>query len=145
MNIIYFRIYWCSHKNCTLFHIFNDCVSFLLLPVVSGVSRWKLFLAICDCLWTWNVFIPWEKTQNIEKELPSVHCVIFHPINSAWGYYIFNGYSINCSFFSLVKGCKIVWSHVQTPPCVWHYNSWDQMDETAACNKKRILCMRICF
>lgn len=97
---------------------FFDFQSWIL--TLGRVSRWKRLPAICDRLWTWNVFIPWEKTENIEKELPSAHCVIFLPINSAWGYYISNGYSINCSpFFSLSRAVKTCLILCSDPPLVF--------------------------
>lgn len=60
-----------------------------------------------------------KRSRRVEKRAASVHCVILPPINAAGGYYIFNGYSINCSSFSSLSGCVELFDLMFRPPRVF--------------------------
>lgn len=57
-----------------------------------------------------------KRSRRAEKSAASVHCVILPPINTAGGYYIFNGYSINCSSFSSLSGSVELFDLMFRPP-----------------------------
>lgn len=57
-----------------------------------------------------------KRSRTVEKRAVCVHCVIFPPINTAGGYYIFNGYSINCSSFFSLSGAEELFDLMFRPP-----------------------------
>lgn len=84
-----------------------------------------------------------KRSRTVEKRAVCVHCVIFPPINTAGGYYIFNGYSINCSSFFSLSGAEELFDLMfRPPPPVWHYNSSEQMDQTAASTQRIVSILR---
>lgn len=60
-----------------------------------------------------------KRSRTAEKRAASVRCVILPPINTAGGYYIFNGYSINCSSFFSLSGSVELFDLMFRPPCVF--------------------------
>lgn len=94
---------------------FNISPSFPCLPAVGPHESSSVPSALASG--HKNVFISGEKKQNsAKKRAVSVHCVIFLPINTAGGYYIFNGYSINCSSFSSLSGAVELFDLMFRPP-----------------------------